>query len=207
MHKLGAISIDMKNTFIIIFLVLTLFGCDTTNNSSKIKEIYYRDLSSHPHTKASGIDTIKFITEILFLFSDGQGIQFVDKRNLTSISDIVHDKMEEMKVLQDHQLINNGYFKIKKIPIDETNFMVNIINPTTSNHSFLYKCHFETTNKTLKTKYYMIENKDTLWLTYTVDDPGIYTFETFKKDSSLPNLSYPNMDKSSKNIIDTPSGL
>jgi hypothetical protein len=194
----------MKNTSIIIFFTIIFFSC--SDNSKNIKEIYYRDLSSHPLIKTHGLDTIKFITEILVLFTDGKGILFVDKRNQTLISDIIHDKIEEMRFLQDHKLINKGYFKIQKFSVDETNFMINVINPTTPNHSFLYKCHFETANKTLKTKYYMIQNKDTLWLTYTVEDHGIYTFETFKDDSNLPNLSYPNTGKSLKNIIDTPPG-
>jgi hypothetical protein len=186
-----------------ILVLISFISCDS---GPKIKEIYYRDLTPFYSYSTSGIDTIKYWTEILFLYEDGSGIQFKDQRGIEDIDKIVVEKLNESKILQDHELIGHHYLKIQKYQIDDQNFMIRIIAPGTSDLSFLYKCYFEPANRRLKTRYYMIDKKDTLWLTKTLDDPGIYTFEIIEKNSEFPDLKYPQKDVSSKNIIDVPNG-
>ncbi|PBQ32967.1 hypothetical protein CNR22_14685 [Sphingobacteriaceae bacterium] len=172
-----------KHKFFLL-LALPFFAC---KKPVTLNEVYFGDLAPAYSTGIEHGDTVIYKTEVLMLFSDSNGVLVNDTRDITGITGILKDKQEAVKNYPDLDFSKQGFTKIQKVPVDESNFMIRIINPNDFN--LIYKCHYNTETKKLKLVQFLVQGKDTLFLTKPLGDSlGVYYYYAAQ---SIPGLIYP----------------
>jgi hypothetical protein len=177
----------MKHTHYFFLLFLLIFISCKRSETSNAKEIYFNDLAPAYTAGIENGDTVLYKTEILMLFSDSNGVLLNDKRDVAAIKDILADKM---KLVADYPKIDfkkAGITRIEKVPVDESNFFIRILNPNDFN--MIYKCHFIPETKKLKLVQFLVQGSDTLFLTKPAGDSlGVYYYYAAQ---TIPGLEYP----------------
>ena len=175
----------MKNFFLFVFLIFMFLSC---KRSETIKEIYFEDLAPAYSSGIENGDTVIYKTEILMLFSDTSGVLMNDTRDISFIKEILKDKLEAVKQYPAIDFTKPGFTKIQKVPVDGSNFIIRIINPF--DFKLIYKCHYNPTTQRLKLVQFLVQGKDTLFLTKPMGDTsGVYYYHAAQ---NIPGLEYPS---------------
>lgn len=162
---------------ILISIQVMFFSCKEKKYAYDNIEIFYRDISNSGRSSTKNNSKVSFKTEIIYIFADGNGWQILDERSKENIQDILDEKLMSIKT-DDIENYKNNICKVKKIKIDQHNFIVTF--SSLAYPGLHYKVNQPLNSDKLKYKQFIIENGDTLNIRENdKDTTGIFYFELF----------------------------
>lgn len=144
---------------ILIFIQVMFFSCKEKKSAYDNIEIFYRDISNREMSTTKNNVTVSLKTEIIYIFADGNGWQILDERSKENIQDILDEKLMSIKT-DDYENYFNNICKVKKIKIDQHNFIVTF--SSLAYPGLHYKINQPLNSDKLKYKKFIIEKGDTL---------------------------------------------
>lgn len=162
---------------ILISIQVMFFSCKEKKSAYDKIEIFYRDISNSGRSTTKNNVTVSLKTEIIYIFADGNGWQILDERSKENIQDILDEKLMSIKT-DDIENYGNNICKVKKIKIDQHNFIVTF--SSLAYPGLHYKINQPLNSDKLKYKKFIIEKGDTINIRENdKDTTGIFYFELF----------------------------
>lgn len=168
--------------------------------TSNVREIYYRGISGLGAKRINGVDTIYYRTEVLSFYSDSLGIKLLDERDSSKIDEIIARLPFEYK--EPDIFSNSGTeTKLRRKFFDSNNAIISGQVPGSTSYETLLKTFYEPTVKKLFTREYQVECYDTIYLT-DLSHNWVTIYSAVQSHSLAGNLNYPQ--SSGKSCLITP---